>query len=158
MYDPRFDSWLKYSFPMEAAAKIGDSLYFGGVSTGVVYRWASGNTDNGSAITAYWKSKDYIGNDPYVEKDFLAYSFLAKTQSGSNLDLTYTINTSSVVKSNFSLTDIDGNSFHRINANVKHGRFGTFINFMFGNDDGDSPFEVYGFKYDYRPRPWRVLP
>lgn len=158
IYDVRFDSWLKYSFPMDAAAKVGDSLYFGGVSTGIVYKWPSGNTDAGSAITAFWKSKDFIVPDPFIEKDFMSYSFVTKAQTGSNLDILYTINTSSTVTNNYSLTDTNGNTFRRINANLPSGKFGTFFNIRFGNDDGDSPFQVYALKYDYKPKPWRVMP
>lgn len=161
IYDSRFDSWLKYSFPMDAPARVGDSTYFGGVSTGVVYKWPSGNTDDGSAITAYWKSKDFISGDPFIEKEYgpqPGYSLLAKTETGSNLDITYTINTSSSSALNFSLTDSNSNTLRRINANFPSGKFGTFINFKFGNDDGDAPFEFYAFRYYYKPKAWRVLP
>lgn len=157
IYDPRFDSWLKYSIPFDAPARVGSSIYYGGVSTGVVYQWPSGNTDNGSAITAYWKSKDFIAPDPYVEKDYSAIGFLAKTQTGSNLDVTYTINTTSAVTRNFSLTDSSGASMKRVNFNLPTGKYGTFINLKFGNDDADAPFELYTFKYDYKPRPWRPI-
>ncbi len=157
IYDPRFDSWLKYSVPFDAPAKVGDSLYFGGVSTGVVYQFPSGNTDNGSAITAYWKSKDFIAPDPYIEKDFIAHAVVAKTQTGANLDITYTINTSSAITRNFSLTDPNGLSLRRINSLLPSGKFGTFFSLKFGNDDSDAPFEFYSFRYDYKPRPWRVM-
>jgi hypothetical protein len=163
IYDTRFDAWLKYSFPMDAAPKVGDFNYFGGVSTGVVYKWPSGNTDvdsagNSTAITAYWKSKDFIGTDPFIEKDYLTYSLIAKTQTGSNLDLIHTVNTSSSVTKSVSLTDPNSLSLRRMNINFPAGRAGTFINFRFGNDDSDAPFEVYALKYDFKPRPWRTLP
>jgi len=157
IYDPRYQSWLKYSVPFDAPAKVGNSIYFGGVSTGVVYQWPTGNTDNGSAINAFWKSKDFIAPDPYVEKDFLSASIIAKTQTGSNLDVIYTINTSSSITKNFSLTDSNGLSLKRINFSLPSGKYGTFINFRFGNDDSDAPFEFYSFKYDYKPRPWRQI-
>jgi hypothetical protein len=35
---------------------------------------------------------------------------------------------------------------------------GTFFNMQFGNDDADAPFEIYTFRLEYAPRPWRVLP
>lgn len=157
IYDPRFDSWLRYAVPFDAPARVGDSIYFGGVSTGVVYNWPSGDNDQGGAITAYWKSKDFIGGDPFVEKDFVSYSFLGDTEAGSNLDITFTVNASSTVTNNHSLTDVNSLPFRRINANFPSGKAGTFINFKFGNDDANAPFEIYGFKYDYRIRPWRVL-
>lgn len=157
IYDPRFDSWLKYSIPFEAPVSFQNSIYYGGVSTGVVYYWPVGGDDNGSAITAYWKSKDFVAPDPYVEKDFLSASIIAKTESGSNLDVTYTVNTSSAVVNNFNLSDSNGSTIKRINVNLPSGKYGTFLNLKFGNDDADAPFEIYSFKYDYKPRPWRVM-
>ena len=34
---------------------------------------------NGSAMTAYWKSKDFIGSDPFSEKDYLNYKINYKS-------------------------------------------------------------------------------
>lgn len=158
IYDPRFSSWLKYSIPMDAVTKVGDSFYFGGPSTGVVYLYPSGTNDNGSAITAYWKSKDFIGGDPFVEKDFQTYSLIAKTQTGSNIDLDISYNGSpSYTRNNISLTSSLGLPFIRYNARFPTGKLGSFVNFKFGNDDLSSPFEVYSMKYDYTPRAWRVM-
>ena len=159
IYDPRFTSWLKYSVPMDAVTKVGDSFYFGGPSTGVVYLYPSGTNDDGSAITAYWKSKDFIGGDPFVEKDFQTYSLIAKTQTGSNIDLDISYNGSpSYTRNNISLTSSLGLPFIRYNARFPTGKLGSFVNFKFGNDDLSSPFEVYSMKYDYTPRAWRVMP
>lgn len=158
IYDPRFASWLKYSVPMDAVTKVGDSFYFGGPSTGVVYLYPSGTNDDGSAITAYWKSKDFIGGDPFVEKDFQNYSMIARTQTGSNVDLDISYNGSpSYTRNNISLTSSLGLPFIRYNARFPTGKIGSFVNFKFGNDDLSSPFEVYSMKYDYTPRAWRVM-
>lgn len=158
IYDPRFDTWLKYDVPFDAAVTVGDTLYFGGVSTGVVYQYPSGNTDAGSAITAYWKSKDFIAGNLFSEKVYKSISIVPKRQTGSNLDITYTVNTSSANAYNISLTDADGNLFVRNNYWLPTGKRGSFLNIKFGNDDGDAPFEVYVLKYEYEPLPWRKLP
>jgi hypothetical protein len=157
IYDPRFNSWLKYSVPFDAPARVGSSIYFGNPSSGNVYTWPSGTSDNGSAITAFWKSKDFVGGDVTSEKDFLNYSLISKSQTGSNLDLVYTINTSSSITNSYSLTDTASSTIRRINSNFPSGKFGTFINFRFGNDDADAPFEIYGLVMNYKPRPWRVM-
>ncbi len=157
IYDPRFSSWLRYAVPFDAPAKVGSSIYFGNPSSGSVYNWPSGASDNGSAITAYWKSKDFIGGDPFVEKDYTTYSLIAKQDIGSNVDVTYTINSLTSVTNNHTLTDPSSVPFRRLNARFPSGKFGTLINFQFGNDDLNAPFELYGFRYDYTPRPWRVM-
>lgn len=159
IYDQRFSSWLKYSFPLDVPIRYGDTLYFGGVSTGVVYLWPSGNSDNGSAINAFWKSKDFIGSDPYLEKDFRAISLIAKTQSGSSLNLDYYVNGVTTSSGTFttSLTSPISGSYIRRNERLPNGTAGSFINFQFGNNAADSPFEIYALKFDYIPRAWRAF-
>lgn len=158
IYDPRFDSWLRYDFPLSAPARVGEFTYFGGVSTGVVYLWPSGETDDGSAITAYWKSKDFISGNPFIEKNFLNYSFVGKESIGSNIDIVRFKDGDAGTTVNFSLTDPISTSLRQINASLPSGTFGRIISWKFGNDDASAPFELYGFSYDYTPRPWRVLP
>lgn len=159
IYDQRFQTWLKYSFAMDAPARVGDITYFGGASTGVVYYFPSGDSDNGSSITAYWKSKDFIGGDPFSEKDYKNYSIIAKTQTGSSISFEYALNgTQATTSRTISLTNSNGFPFIRSNALFGTGVFGSFINFKFGNVGTDIPFEVYSIKYDYTPRAWRVMP
>jgi len=158
IYDTRFNSWLKYDVPMDAPVLVNQSLFFGGPSTGVVYAFPSGTSDAGTAITAYWKSKDFIGNDPFVEKNWLNYSVIGKTYTGSNLDIAYSANTLTATTNNFSLSDSNNISLKRVNGNFPAGTMGTFFNMQFGNDDADAPFEIYTFRLEYAPRPWRVLP
>ena len=160
IYDQRFDSWLKYSFPIDAPARVGDSIYFGGASTGVVYVYPYGTNDNGSAITAYWKTKDFVGNDPFVEKTYNTISLVSKTQSGSSLVVNAYLNGSATASKTFtvSLTNTLSLPFIRFNDRFSNGTAGTFINFKFGNTAADSPFEFYSARYDYTPKAWRVLP
>lgn len=158
IYDPRFDSWLKYSVPFDAPARVGNSIYFGNPSSGNVYAWPSGTSDNGSAITAYWKSKNFISGDPFTEKLFTAYSFLGDEAIGSNIDITYTIDGTAGTTANYSLTDPLSSVARRINARMPSGTKGSLINWKFGNNDADSPFELHGFSYEYTRQPWRVLP
>lgn len=158
IYDQRFQSWLKYSFAMDAPARVGDITYYGGPSTGVVYYFPSANSDNGSSITSYWKSKDFIGSDPSVEKDYQTYSIVAKTQTGSNISFEYAINGSPTTTSRtVLLTSSSGLPFIRNNGRLGNGTIGSFINFKIGNTGADLPFEVYSVKYDYMPRAWRVM-
>lgn len=158
IYDPRFNSWLKYSVPFDAPARVGNSVYIGSTTAGYVYSWPSGSNDSGEAYTAYWKSKDYLGSDPFVEKNWERYSVLGLKVTGSNVDISYSTNTVGSTSNNFSLTDAQNGTFKRINANFRSGTAGTFLNMTFGNDDSDAPFEIYTFRLDYSLRPWRILP
>lgn len=159
IFDMRFASWLKYSVALDAPAKVGDYIYFGDTSVGDVYTYPSGTTDDGSSVTAYWKSKDFIGTNPFAEKQYLSHSLLAKTETGSSVDLTYYINgnTSGTTRT-ISLTDANSYPFIRNNSRMPNGIFGTFISFKFGNSGTDNPFEVYSAQYEFTPKPWRVMP
>lgn len=157
VYDRRFPVWLKYDMALTAPIKDGESIYFGGVSTGVIYTYPSGNTDNGSAITAYWQSKDFLSQDAFVEKQYNNFSFLANTNTGSNLDITYEIDASTTVTYNVSLTDPNNLAIRRYNRPFPIGTFGTFINVKFGNDDADAAFTLHVLKYEYDYKRWRVL-
>jgi len=159
IYDMRFGAWLKYSAAMNAPAKVGDYLYFGNPSTGDVYVYPSGTSDAGSSITAYWKSKDFIGENPFAEKIYIATSLLARSQTGSDVDFTYYLNgnTSGTTRT-ISLTDANGYPYIRNNARIANGTVGTFISFKFGNSGTDNQFEFYSAQYEFTPRPWRVLP
>lgn len=160
IYDPRFSAWLKYSFPLQSPSRVGDSLYFGGVSTGVVYSYPSSSNDNASAITAYWKTKDFIGGDPFTEKDYTNLSLVAKTQTGSSLSVDSYINGLNSPFKTFtvSLSNSSSLPYIRFNDRFPAGSVGTLINFKLGNTSGDSPFEFYSSRYEYTPKAWRVLP
>ena len=157
LYDQRFGSWLKYSFPFYAPARFGDQIYYGSPSVGTVFQYPSGTSDSGSAITAYWKSKDFVGTDPFVEKNFSTCSLNMKAETGSNIDFSYTLDTTSTVSLNISLTDPNGATVRRKSDWFPSGTVGSFISFKFGNDDADAPFELFGFVFDFTPRPWRVM-
>jgi len=107
---------------------------------------------------AEWWEKDFVSDELWSEKTYKTISILPKRQSGSNLDITYTVNTSSANSYNISLTDADGNNFVRNNYNLPSGKTGTFFNIKLGNDDGDAPFEVYAIRYEYEPKPSRLMP
>lgn len=158
IYDMRFTAWLKYSAAIDSPAKVGDYIYFGDTSIGDVYIYPSGSTDDGTAITAYWKSKDFLGSDPFSEKIWKSYSVLAKTDAGSNFDLTYSTNMATGSLRNYSLTDSASATIKRINTLFPTGTVSSFLNLKFSNDDSDAPFEIYSFRLDYDQRPWRVMP
>lgn len=160
IYDGRFDSWLKYSVPFHAGVLVGDLLYFGNNSSGATYLWPSGEDDNGSAISAYWKSKDFIGGDPGTEKNYNYFSVVADQETGSSMSMDTYINgmTTSTRTYTMSLTGTSGVPYIRYNDRFPNGTVASFISFKFSNSSLNAPFEFYTMKYDYTPKAWRVLP
>lgn len=158
IYDPRFNTWLKYDFPFIGPTTVNNKIYFGDASAGNVYLWPSGSTDNGTAITSYWKSKDFTSGSPFSEKIYRSLSLMAKTETGSNMDITYIVDGITSTSYNVSLTESSNRTYINNNRLLPSGTFGTVWNIQFGNDDADAPFEMLSLGYDYETKPWRVRP
>lgn len=164
IYDIYNDAWLKYDFPFEAPVLVDKYVYFGSVSTGTVRQYpVSSCSDGGSgacenSITAYWKSKDFIGGNPYVEKDYKSISLVALANTLNNMTLTYALDAQSLNPVSYTVNLSTGQGFVRSNQNIPVGKFGTFFNIKIGDTANDSTWTVYSLQYEYVPRNWRVLP
>jgi len=130
------------------------SLYFGSSSSGYIYKYGGVDNDNGSDIEAYWKSKDFIMGDPFVDKDITRISLSAKSINNSTVTVTYALDGSNETSYNVALYDPDSD-FMKNNRILPLGKTGSTISFKIENDASDQPFEIFAIQYGYRPRPWR---
>ena len=146
--------WFVYDIPMNGMLVRNDSLYFGSPTVGEIYKFGTSESDDGSDIEAYWKSKDFFIDSPFIQKDFRTLSASAKSNSGSTLNVSYTLNGTTTTTINWDTSDAS-NSFTYLNRNLPLGKVGTTINFQFGNDAADQPFEVYMLQYGYTPKTWK---
>lgn len=144
--------WYIYDIGMNGMYVRNQSLYFGSVSSGKIFKFGDVDNDNGSAISAYWKSKDFSGVSPFVDKDYKRLSFVASQQT-STMTVTYTVNGSSSTSYNVNLGS-STSSFIQSNSNLPLGKVGRTINIKFGNNATDQPWEVYGAGVDYTPKSW----
>jgi hypothetical protein len=153
-YDLLNNGWTLYDIASNGFLVRNQHLYFGSAAGGYLYKYGDVDNDNGSAINAYWKSKDFFGDNPFTDKELNTLSISATSISNSTMTLTYTINGSSSVSSNVSLNN--GNTvISRKNFNLPAGRVGSTFNFRFGNNAADQPFEVLAIQYGMRPKSWR---
>lgn len=174
IYDFDNQAWLKYSYPIVAGIRFDKYLFFGQTSTSTLCTTTLDDTtqsgadgDNGDN-SAYWKSKDFIGNGPYVEKDYKSISMISRgfdiTSTTQPFNITYSINRSSITTTIVSTPTISSQDvlFSRTNQYLPNGKFGTFINFKFGVNSSTgtatSSMKIYSAAYEYIPRNWRVLP
>ena len=155
--DTENTGWTIFDIPMNYPVVINDEVKFGSPTGGDVYRYPYGNTDNGAAIESYWKTKDFIGNNPYVEKEFQRISVISGTNGGSTLNVTYTLDTNESTTYAISLTSTTAN-FVRNNRVLPLGDTSQFFNLQIGNNAADQPWSFYGASIDYVEKPWRVLP
>ena len=156
-FDTSSGGWHIFDIPMNRPTVINDDIAFGGTTGGYVYKYPFGTNDNGAAINSYWKSKDYMGNNPYVEKEFQRISVIAGKSNGSSLDVTYTVDSNTDYDYSISLTP-DIANFVRNNRVLQLGGTGQFFNLQIGNNAANQPWTFYGASIDYIEKPWRVIP
>ena len=155
--DLQNNGWQVFDIPMNSPMAHENHVYFGSTTGGYVYQYPYGSDDDGSAINSYWKSKDYIGSNPYVEKNFDRLSIIAGSDVGSTLDVVYTMNTSTSTSFSIDLSS-STQQFVRYNRQLPIGETGTFFNLKVGNNAASQPWTFYGASIDYNDDPWRVIP
>ena len=153
-YDLLNQGWTIYDIPMAGMYVKNQSLYFGSVSSGKIFKFGDVDADNGSAIQAYWKSKDFFGSNPMLDKDYTTLSVFAGSVANSTMTVTYTVSGTSSTVITMPLYD-PNKSFKRFNKNLPL-RTGNTINVQFGNNAIDQTFEVYGIQVGTVEKSWKA--
>lgn len=146
--------WTVYDIPANGMLIRNNNLYFVSASTGVVYKFGDVDSDAGSSINAYWKSKDLFGIDPFVAKDYRNISIVAGQVMNSSVTVTYTLDGSS--ESSYEV-DLESStkSFIRHGKNLPQGSSGDTLSVQVGNNDADEPFEIFAIRYGFKEKAWR---
>lgn len=88
VYD-RNQEWQRWTLPADAMVIHTGNLLFG-TSTGI---WQpSGNSDNGSAISAYYRTKMYVLGESEDTRSFFNSLYTTTAQSAGTLSTTFTVN------------------------------------------------------------------
>jgi hypothetical protein len=143
-----------YDIPINGFYVRNQRLYFGSATVGKTYKYGDSDSDDGTAIEAYWKSKDFFQDSPFTEKDYTRLSVAAASVANSSMTVTYAINGSSETAYTVSLQNNNAD-FMKKNVNLPLGKTGSTISVKFGNDAVDQPFEVFGLQIGYTPKSWR---
>ena len=149
------NGWNVFDIPISAPLNISDNIYFGSPTGGYIYQYPSGDSDNGAAINSYWKSKDFIGVDPYVDNEYQRMSIIAGSDYGSTMNVTYTLDTATSTTYNIALTSTTA-GFVRNNRSLPFGDNGSMINLRIGNNAANQPWSFFGAGIDYKKNSWRV--
>ena len=96
--------WNVFDVALNSPLSIDEYVYFGSPTSYSIYQYPAGDSDNGSAINSYWKSKDFIGVDPYVDNEYQRMSIIAGSDYGSTMNVTYTLDTATSTTYNILLT------------------------------------------------------
>ena len=147
--------WNIYDIKANGMFSTAKNMYFGSSTAGKFYKYGDTNNDDGSSINAYWKSKDFFGSSPFLDKDYQRISVAASAQSNSTVNTVYTIDGVSNVSYSMNCSTGTRNYVH-FNRNFPLGSVGTHMNVKFGNNAADQPFEIFGSQLDYTPRSWNI--
>lgn len=150
--------WFPFDLPASAMSLIDNRHYFGSSTGGYwnKYGETGQTTDNGSAINAYWKSRDFSGGKPFQEKKWDRLSILARNQGSGSLTAVWA--NSNNVSDSYSISlSTSGSNYIRSNYNLPLMSPSSFMNVQVGNNAASQPFEVLGIRLDFTAQPWRVL-
>lgn len=129
-------------------------LYFGSPASGKVFLFGqSVYTDNGSDIYSVYKTKDFVGSDPWVNNEYISSDFIFK-QSSNTVTATYTVDTSTPTNRDLNLYD-PVRSIVRRSINLPPGKVGTLYSLMI-SDTGSEQWELMGSRTRYNALPWKV--
>lgn len=172
-YDLINQTWTLYSMPVNGFLTQNAKLYIGDSGTGKTYRFSASDNDNGSAINAYWQSKDFAAvgtggptgvlgynpmDSPFIKKDYrISNTFIASQTTGS-LSVTYSLDRGAGTTYSFSMNDPNGLSTTHSNYYLPVGTKGYAINLKFGNNAADQPWELFGAQLQYMPGKWQPYP
>ena len=154
-YDLINEGWTLYNFGTGGMLIQNNALYFGDTSSGNVFKFGTGTSDNGSSIRAFWKSKAFMGTDPwnqnalnqldtYWTRNTNQTSSITYTMDGSTTTTAYTISLSSTTKS--------------IISNMKllpSGKIGQLFDIQAGDTSDSSRWELLGVRIGYTQLPYK---
>lgn len=153
-FDLTNTAWLKYDIPINGFYTRQNRLYFGSALTGNVFKYGDSDSDNGDAIEAYWKSKDFFMSSPFTDDDVTNLSFFFKAVENSSMTATFIVNGSSETEYTIPLSRLNA-SYGRYNRNLPLGTVGNTFSVKFGNESADQPFEVFAIGYSITPKSWK---
>jgi hypothetical protein len=157
-YDLFLQGWTLYNFGSNGFLIQNNRLYFGSPSAASIFRFGGTTSDNGSAINAYWKSKDFPGRDLWVDNQYNQLDLYAVRNQNEALTVSYAVGTSTMSTSYSVPLSSSTRAIVQSRKNLPTGKVGPTFNVQFGDNTASSAWEVLGFRFNYLPLPYRPTP
>lgn len=154
--DPGKSCWTPYNFGAGGFLVQSNKLYFGDTAAGNVFNYGTSNNDNGTAINAYRKSKEFSGTDPFMQFQISQIDTFAKKDQGSTLTATYT--TDGLTSTSYSISLSTGATVAQSRKILPSGKLGYTFNIKYGDTSASSAWEVFGYRVRFDALPYRVTP
>ena len=155
-YDLYLNSWNPWNVASTAPLIKDSAFYFGSASGGYWNKYGLTNSDNGSDIESYWKSKDWGAGSVFQEKAFDRASTVARNEQAGVVSVSYTDSQGNTGTYNISTATDSAKSYIRNNYFLPPLSPSTFLNIQYGNNS-QYPWEINGYRLDYSILPWRAL-
>lgn len=154
--DPSKSCWTLYNFGAGGFLVQNNVLYFGSPSTGDVFNFGTVTSDNGTAINAYRKSKEFSGPDPFMQNQLSQIDTFAKKDQGTTLTTTYI--TDGITSTSYSVSLSTGGVVAQSRKLLPSGKLGYTFNIQYGDTSTSSSWEVFGYRIMFSQLPYRVTP
>lgn len=150
------DGWTLYNFGAGGMLVQNNHLFFGDVSANAnVFQYDSGTADSGTVITAFWKSKDFTGSDPFLQNQYTQIDSLLRQNSNQTITTTYKLDTSTTSTSYTINLSSTTQSIINNRKTLPIGKNGYLINIQYGDSTTTSAFELLGYRVIFTQQPWR---
>lgn len=158
-FDLNLGEWFPFDLTARAPLVTNNVLYFGSSNGGYWNKYAGTGIDSdaGTAINAFWKSKDFGGPSPFEESRFSRISMVARNQGSGSLTSTWTTSGGASDSYAVSLSTTSTIPYARSAHNMRLASPANFINVKIGNNAASQPFEVLGLRIEGASQPWRPL-
>lgn len=149
--------WTVFDIQAGAFTIWKNAPYFGNsASTGYVYQLEQGQNDNGAAINAYIRTKDYSPGGLTMDKFFGKIHLVADNLGAYNIYTNYFIDrsTTSFSLGNAVQNETPGTMITKVQFPIDstHMNYGKTISFKFQQNDVSAPWKFYGATLRYKPR------
>lgn len=152
--DPAKSCWTVYNFGAGGFLIQANKLYFGDPAAGNVFNYGTTTSDNGTAINAYRKSKEFSGTDPFKQNQLTQIDTFAKKDQSSTLTATYT--TDGITSTSYSISLSTGATVAQSRKILPSGKLGYTFNMQYSDTSSSSAWEVFGYRITLSPLPYRV--
>lgn len=153
-YDLINQGWTLYYFGAGGMLIQNNHLFFGSVTDGNVFQYGSGTSDNGTAMTAYWKSKEFTGEDPFLQNQLTNIDTFATKNTGQSVTATYTTDTATSTSYSIALSSTTQTIIQNRKL-LPSGKLGYTFNFKVGDATTTSGWEVLGYRIGFTQLPYR---
>ncbi len=150
------DGWGLYNFGAGGMLVQNNNLFFGDVAlSGRVFQFGSGTADNGAAINAFWKSKNFAGADPFLLNQLIQIDTIAKQNTGQALTSTYALDTSTTTTAYTINLSSTSQAIINHRKQLPAGKNGYLFSLMYGDNTATSSWELMGFRIGFVPQTYR---